>query len=362
MKRCKQCILPANYPGITFDKKGTCSFCMNFKEPQQITKKDDELKQLVEKARQNQGRYQAIVPISGGKDSAYVLYMMRRVYGLRTLAINFDNGFRSPAAEANLKILTTRLDVDYISIKPSWELMRNLYAAFVKVAGEFCTVCNAMGYLTIMSLMMVNQQQSGSGVLVAGGWSKDLEAMPGVYSFDLKYFYDVITEGGMSEKLRQSPMVSELCLDFLINAPDPRTTAKDANLPFSYIMLPDYIPWNPGEISKTLKNEIGWVVPPHAENETHFDCIMYPVAKYFERRKYGFSQSTITYSALVRAGQMSREEALRKVKNEKKDAPPEFAQFLDMLGLAETSVNWNGKWYPQRQHESLAFHSSANTN
>jgi len=353
MKRCVQCVLPATYPQVTFDERGVCSFCTNFKKLDPTPAKKEELEQLVEKARQNKGRYQAIVPISGGKDSAYALYTMRRVYGLRTLAINFDNGFRSLAAEANIRALTTRLEVDYISIKPRWDLMRGLYAAFVKTTGEFCTVCNAMGYLTIVTLIMEEQRQSSSKILAVGGWSKHLEAMPGMYSFDFKYFHDVIAEAGLSAQLRNSPMVSELCLDFLIAAPDPRRTVKNELVPFNYIMLPDYVAWNLNEISKTLKTEVGWTVPPEAEKETHFDCDMYPVAKYFERRKYGFSQSTVTYSALVRAGQMSRQEALERIEQEKKGVPAEFAGFLGLLGLAQTDVNWDGKWHPQRQANSM---------
>ena len=76
---------------------------------------------------------------------------------------------------------------------------------------------------------------------------------------------------------------------------------------------------------------------------------MYPVAKYFERRKYGFSQSTVTYSALVRAGQMTRREALERIEQEGEEVPAKFADFLDALGLSETDVNWEGKWHPQRQ-------------
>ena len=176
--------------------------------------------------------------------------------------------------------------------------------------------------------------------------------MPGMYSFDFKYFHDVIAEAGLSEQLRHSPMVSELCLDFLIAAPDPRQTVRNAFVPFDYIMLPEYVTWNLDEISKTLKRQVGWIVPPEAENQTHFDCDMYPVAKYFERRKYGFSQSTVTYSALVRAGQMTRREALERIEQEGEEVPAEFAAFLDSLGLAETDVNWEGKWHPQRQSNS----------
>ena len=45
---------------------------------------------------------------------------------------------------------------------------------------------------------------------------------------------------------------------------------------------------------------------------------------------------------------MSREEALGRVGNEEENVPAGFARFLDVLGLAESDVNWNGKWHPQR--------------
>lgn len=358
MKRCQRCILPDNYPGIEFDADGVCSFCANYKKLQPSTQKQQELMRLVEKAGRNKGRYQAIVPISGGKDSAYALYMARREFGLRVLAINFDNGFRSPSAEANLKTLTTKLGVDYISIKPNWELMRNLYGAFVKITGEFCTVCNAMGYLTILTRILEEQKRVGSKLLVFGGWSENLEAMPGVYSFDFKYFYDVIDEAGLSHMLRDSPMIDELCLDVLINSPDPRITVKDKGVPFDYIMLPDYVTWDVNRISSILKERAGWSPPASSEDQTHFDCDMYPVAKYFERRKYGFSQNTITYSAMIRAGLMSRRQALEKIMNEPKGVPAEFPDFLNVLGISATDINYDGKWHPQRMQEEKTSEQS----
>lgn len=348
MKRCKRCILPSSYPGITFNKGGICSFCANFKKLN-LTPKKDELRRLMQEAKRSSKRYQAIVPISGGKDSAYALYVMRRIYGLRVLAINFDNGFRSLTAETNLNTLTTQIGVDYISIKPSWDLMRELYATFVKITGEFCSVCNSMGYLTIMSFIMKHINKTGPKPLTVGGWARHLEAMPGMYSFDLKYFYDIVAQGGMSQALRRSEMVDELCLDKLINMPDPRLMKKDEDFPLKYIMLPEFMDWDLRQITKTLKKEVGWISPPDAEDETHFDCVIYPVAQYFERQKYGFSQNTVTYSALVRDEQISRDEALKKIRKEKKRTPVEFSCFLNMLGLEKTDVNWEGKWHPQRQ-------------
>jgi hypothetical protein len=274
---------------------------------------------------------------------------MRRTYGLRVLAVNFDNGFRSRSAEDNLHTLVTNLETDLVSLKPDWGLMRALYGAFVKDPGEFCTVCNAMGYLVIMSFAVAEQRRLSARLPVIGAWSKQLEAMPGVYSFDVKYFHDVASSAGLSDRLRRSALIGERCLDVLLNAPDPRQLVTDESTPVDYLLLPDHMTWNYRLIGETLRRETGWTAPETSENETHFDCTAYPVAKYLERRKYGFSQSTITFSALVRSGQMTRDQALALLDRESAVEPAEFGPFLATIGLARSDVSWNGLWHPQRQ-------------
>ena len=32
MKRCKRCVLPESYPGITFNEEGVCNFCLNYRD------------------------------------------------------------------------------------------------------------------------------------------------------------------------------------------------------------------------------------------------------------------------------------------------------------------------------------------
>ena len=345
-KRCTKCVLPGNYPGINFDKEGVCSFCIDFKQPDWKVQKS-KLDKIIETASSSDARYQVVVPFSGGKDSSYVLHYMRRICNLRVLAINFDNAFRSPAAEENLETLPRKIDVDYTSIHVPWSLLKALYAAFIKDAGEFCTVCNSVGYLTIMSYIVSHADVLGSSPLVVSGWVRYLEEMPNVYAFDIQYFRDIISRAGLLGQLTESGFVNQKCLEILANSPDPRKLNGDARIPLNFIALPEYVYWDVNEISETLKT-LGWNVPSSATRETHFDCTMYPVAKYLERKKYGFSQSTITYSALVRHGQMTREDAIRDLDMESNDRPAEFDRFLEMLGLDENQVHWEGKWYPER--------------
>lgn len=346
--RCNVCVLPSNYPKISFDANGICSFCIEYDKKTHIDEESAKLKELIDRAKQITTPYQVIVPISGGKDSAFALYTMVRNYNLRALAINFDNGFRSQAAENNLNAIIKALSVDYVSLKPNWNLMKDLYATFIKGPGEFCSVCNAVGYLTIMTYIMGEQIKYNVRFPVIGGWSQELEAMPGLYSFDMKYFYDVISGAGLGSKLLQSSLITEPCLMSLMQLSDPRQLTNEDELKIDYLMLPNHIPWKIKGISKILRQEIGWSAPPEAENETHFDCVMYPVAKYLERRKFGFSQSTITYSSLVRSGQITREQALLLLTKEEKGKPKEFNEFLSALEITEKDVNWNGTWHAER--------------
>jgi hypothetical protein len=347
VSRCKKCVLPGDYPGITFDEEGICSYCLDFTPPD-FERRRREFQDIIEKARKTDSKYQCVVPFSGGKDSSYVLYYMHKVCGLRVLSMNFDNGFRSPEAGANLDALPGKLGIDCVSIRLPWPLMSRLYAAFMKDAGEFCSVCNSVGYLAIMTYVMRHMDLLGPEPFVVSGWVRYLEEMPNVYAFDIPYFHDIISRAGLIDPLIESGVVDQRCLSILMNTSDPRTLSGDQSIPFTFISLPEYVYWDLNRISEILRSEVGWVAPS-AKDETHFDCTAYPVAQYLEKKKYGFSQSTITYSAMIRHGQMTREEALGRLEQEPFERPRAFNDFLFKIDLAEGDINWNGEWYPQRK-------------
>ena len=108
MKRCTQCIMPETVPGITFDNDGICSFCQSYQKETYLGQK--KLDQIVATAKSRNNKYDCIVPLSGGRDSTYVLYVARAIYDLKVLAVNYDNEFRNPQ-EINLpKVRTHPLD------------------------------------------------------------------------------------------------------------------------------------------------------------------------------------------------------------------------------------------------------------
>lgn len=96
IKRCNRCILPASLSNITFDENGVCNHCLkyehDFKNWDLIKdRREKEFIEILEKAKKLKRPYDCLVPLSGGKDSTYALYLATKVYGLKTLAVTLDN-------------------------------------------------------------------------------------------------------------------------------------------------------------------------------------------------------------------------------------------------------------------------------
>jgi len=116
MKVCKKCILTDAYPGLTFNDEGICSMCSSNHvfEPYGENKL---LRILEEVKAKKRGEYDALVPLSGGKDSMYILYLAVKVYKLKVLTMTCDNGFVSQLAIDNMKSATDKMGVKHIVCK-----------------------------------------------------------------------------------------------------------------------------------------------------------------------------------------------------------------------------------------------------
>jgi len=66
-----------------------CNYCRTFEQKwsrHNYEEKEKELKRIFETHKAKKGKYDCIVPLSGGKDSTYVLYLCKVRYGLNVLA------------------------------------------------------------------------------------------------------------------------------------------------------------------------------------------------------------------------------------------------------------------------------------
>ena len=96
LKFCTRCVYDEETPGISFDDEGVCNYCRQHEKLLVEYPAGDEGRKILHKiydeikeAGKNK-KYDCVIGISGGADSSYLLYEIKK-YGLRPLAVHFDN-------------------------------------------------------------------------------------------------------------------------------------------------------------------------------------------------------------------------------------------------------------------------------
>lgn len=137
-KICSRCIYDASVPNISFDEEMVCSYC------QQIDSLEKEyptgvsgqamLDKMIEKIKESgKGRkYDAVIGVSGGCDSSYLVHEMVTKYGLRLLAAHFDNTWNSTIATENIHNVLEKLGVDLFTIVVDNKEYDDIYRSFFK--------------------------------------------------------------------------------------------------------------------------------------------------------------------------------------------------------------------------------------
>jgi len=332
---CNRCVLTGAFPGISFDENGVCSECHEYERrwgrwESELPKRKAILKNLCEDARSKRRHFDALVPLSGGKDSTYVLYQAVNNLGLHCLAVTFDNGYLSEHARGNIDRVCRLLGVEHIYYRLDPVLMNRLYALFMRKTGTFCSVCMCgIGMATERIAEMYDFP------LILRGSSARTELVLSPEDFadgSVDYVRNV---------LRGEPIAAEC--NRLLYRPSLRRRIgyrlfrwegrKRIRL-CATIDLPDYSGWEYETIYRTNIEKIGWRAP--SEDMEHIDCVIHPVTTYLQNRRFpGREIRRLTLARLIMAGQVSREEAMRQLDEEPNDDPPEpiMAMFLQNLGM-----------------------------
>lgn len=98
------------------------------------------------------------VMYSGGKDSSFLLHLLKEVYGLRVKAVMVDNGFENAKVWKPMEDFTKSLGVDLEIIKPDEKIFHELFNLLVVYHDKFarekvnhvCFICNNLLWATVV--------------------------------------------------------------------------------------------------------------------------------------------------------------------------------------------------------------------
>jgi len=137
VKFCKRCAISNQRPRITFDEKGVCSACnfRDFKQTIDWKEREQELSDLMDIHRRNDGRYDVIVPCSGGKDGSYVAHQLKHVYGMNPLCVTWKPNIHTDIGWENLQNFIDS-GYDHVMGSPSGVVNRKLLRLSLMHVGD----------------------------------------------------------------------------------------------------------------------------------------------------------------------------------------------------------------------------------
>lgn len=337
--RCNECILPSSLPSTGLENPGTCSLCQDYRKRKaghQMGGRDlaKDFAAHIKRARSLSRPYDCLVPLSGGKDSTYALYLCDRVYGMKCLAVTFDNGFLSPHAIGNIRNAIRSTRADHLMISANRPTMLKLYRLFLEKTGTFCPVCmRGIGLaLEVAQLYKIPLTVSGTGWQVTY-----LAGIPEVFQEgSVDFFRDVV---------RGEPIEKDVSALFRTNKAwnldhISKIAARLLRKPWlarsMYIRLYDYFDPDYDMIYDVIKREMGWTAGDE-KNAEHLDCELHGIAGYLHSLKFpDLTGHTIHRAGLVRMGKADRDLALAEDLNEKdRSTPPANLQaFLGEMGMS----------------------------
>jgi len=324
VRRCVRCVMPANYPGISIDADGICNFCRYFDTHWGLWIASDEVKARSEAklrrifaAAKRKGKpYDALLGISGGKDSSYCLYLCQEVYGLKVLTFTRDNGFLSDESKARIEQLVKVFSVPHFYYQNPMAV--ELAGIFMRKTGNFCTPCE----LGTFNPNIVVAREYDIPLIVLGSSGRTDGTPPKFLNpWDPWYFNKVIKGEPCYERLTKSGVAR----NYFIQEGLARLLGRRR-----IICLPNYVEWDEEEIAELFAREYGIQF-----GEEHSDCIVDGVKDYLYSKKCGgASPKVVKYSLLVRSGKISREEALARIEeDEEQDCVLGLGRFLELTGM-----------------------------
>ncbi|MCX6840353.1 MAG: N-acetyl sugar amidotransferase [Verrucomicrobia bacterium] len=352
VKYCTRCVISNQRPRITFNEQGVCSACQ-FAEVKKGTidwaKREEELQTLCDKHRRNDGRFDVVVPCSGGKDSGYVSHILKTKYGMHPLTVTWAPHWYTDIGRENLSRLI-HSGLSNVCFTPDGRVHRLMTRlAFIVLGDPFQPFI--YGQKNFPLTMAVQYDIP----LIMYGENGEVE-----YGGDMKNaFKPTHDTGGDMVKHYFSGISPEKWAKHGVNGHDlsvycgpSQEKLKEVGVECHFMGY--YHQWIPQALYYYCAEHTGFQANPdgrsqgtyskYASLDDRLDGFHY----YLAYIKFGIGRCTSDAAHEVRDGHITREEAVALVKRFDGEFPRRhYQEFLDYTGLSDDEFNnvvdnWRG--------------------
>lgn len=348
MERCDTCALPNTNRFIGF-VGSTCEICAAGTQDDAGPMSTEALNRYIERIKaEGRGRpFDCVVGISGGRDSSYMLHQLVRRHGLRCLAGYYRTPYTPDATDANVVRLTERLGVKLIRLEIDREHHNRWARRAVMLwrkeptsvhASLACAPCKqvnreilklsrryrvrylAMGSNRFEAVQLApsvgRKTQQRESRLTRKFGSLRLASVGAVALARSRNLWRFIPVGvkGVLYISQDTPL-----LRFLY--PEVKT--------FNYFY---YAGWDEQECEAALR-DLGWQLPPGCDTSWRADCTFAEVKNRMFEEMAGMTYVDAFFSNRVRSGEMTRDEALRRLQVEGRPSDKRLKEACDVMGV-----------------------------
>jgi len=340
LKRCSRCVLPESFPNIEFDEYGVCNYCRNH-IPIPI-KGIDSLKHIISKYKNND-QPDCLVPVSGGRDSSYSLHVIKHELGLNPIAYTYDWGMVTDLARRNISRMCGSLGIEHILVSADIKSKRKNIQS------------NVLAWLrkpvlgTIPLFMAGDKQYFIHAYKIKESY-KLQDIIMGENHYEKTLFKTAFSGAKQTSSgfmayhisgLNKTRMAAFYGRQFILNPSYINQSLIDTLtafvsfylIPHHYINLFDFINWDEHTVTKTLIDQYDWECAKDTQTTWRIGDGTAPFYNYIYLNMAGFTENDTFRSNQIRAGVLSRKEALSTVNRDNEPLYDSIKWYCDTIHI-----------------------------
>lgn len=322
-RRCARCLYDQRIPGISFDESGVCNYCKihdqldsEYPVGEAGRRRLEALAGAIRRAGRGK-QYDVVVGVSGGCDSSYLLYTAKEL-GLRPLAVHFDNTWDSEVAVRNIRRVLKALDVDLFTYVVDNEEYDDIYRSFFRAGVPDLEAPTDIALAAVLN--MAAEKYSVRYIFEGHSFRTEGISPLGWLYMDARYIASVHERFGR-RPLRTFP---NLWLRDQVRWMVVRGIQKIRPL--------YWVDYHKQQAMELLQKKLGWEWYGGHHLENRITAFYHT---YFLSRRFGIDTRLLGHSALIRSGQLSREEGLRAIETPRMHDPALVAMVKKRLGFSD---------------------------
>jgi len=312
---------------IRFDEQGISNYYYDYKraEKESVFRGEEgaaRMQAMVDVIKkEGEGKpYDCIMGLSGGVDSTYIA-MLAKQYGLRPLAVHFDNGWNSELAVMNIENIVTKLGFDLFTYVINWEEFKDLQLAYLQAS---VVDIEAITDHAIFATLYRMAGERNIKYILSGTNVQTENTLPKSWIFPKT---DHINIKAIHKAFGTVPLTNYPFMDMKV-----KRYYQNIKGVQSWSML-NYLDYNKQKVKDLIQKELGW----RDYGGKHYESVWTRFYQgYILPTKFKIDKRKAHLSDLIFSGQITKEQAMEELKTPMYDAEQfktDYDFVLKKLGL-----------------------------